>query len=370
MEQSPPSTSSPLATYGRPPQASDDPHPPSPSALRHDYDAGFAVTADYQASLPDLMGQANDDAHRAAVVIQQVGIAGFKLPLNYQVTAAKKTGSTAAGNNGNRHAPDADDHAAQPGNVSLETRVSGTVALDANLRAINMSRIIRTFYEFKDEVFTLDTLPKILERFRETVGTGSARLRLDFSFPLLQHSLRSDLAGYQYYDCVFEAHLSRGERGAADELRRWLRLDFVYSSACPCSSELSEHARTNRGVYAIPHSQRSRARIWIEVAPGARLSVEDVQAACLRALQTETQVMVRRPDEQAFAELNGAHVKFVEDAARMLYREFAADARVRDFQIACSHLESLHSHDAVAVICKGVPGGFRGEFTDFGSLAG
>ena len=119
----------------------------------------------------------------------------------------------------------------------------------------------------------------------------------------------------------------------------------------------------------MPHSQRSRARVWVEAAPGASLAVEDLQAICKNALITETQVMVRRGDEQAFAELNGAHVKFVEDAARLLYRELAADARIHDFQVYCVHLESLHSHDAVAVICKGVPGGFRGDFTEFAALA-
>ena len=31
--------------------------------------------------------------------------------------------------------------------------------------------------------------------------------------------------------------------------------------------------------------------------------------------------MARREDEQAFAELNGAFVKFVEDAARLLYAQ-------------------------------------------------
>ena len=46
----------------------------------------------------------------------------------------------------------------------------------------------------------------------------------------------------------------------------------------------------------------------------------------------------------------------------------AADVRIRDFQIACSHLESLHSHDAVSVICKGVKGGYVANFMDFGSL--
>ena len=348
MEQSPPPPSS-LANYGRPEQATDDPHPPSVAVLSHEYDAAFAVTADYQASLPDLMSPESADAGHIAAPIQQVGIAGFRLPLHYAGVAS-------------------DRGAGRESVLALETRVSGTVSLAANQRAINMSRIIRTFYEFEGEVFSLDTLPKILERFIETVGSPSARLRLDFAFPMLQRSLRSGLAGYQYYDCAFEAQLTRGAKDREDRLRRWMRLDFVYSSACPCSSELAEHARESRGVFAVPHSQRSRARIWVEVAPGARLGVEDVQAACLQALQTETQVMVRRPDEQAFAELNGAHVKFVEDAVRLLYREFSADPRIHDFQVICSHLESLHSHDAVAVICKGVPGGFRGDFTGFDEL--
>jgi len=88
----------------------------------------------------------------------------------------------------------------------------------------------------------------------------------------------------------------------------------------------------------------------------------------VRALQTETQVMVKREDEQAFAELNGAYLKFVEDAARLLYKEFDGEKRIVDFRIACSHLESLHSHDAVSVICKGVKDGFKADFMDFGSL--
>ena len=131
---------------------------------------------------------------------------------------------------------------------------------------------------------------------------------------------------------------------------------------------MSEHARDTRAAYTVPHSQRSKARITLEEAPGKKIWIEDVHALCVRALHTETQVMVKREDEQAFAELNGAHLKFVEDAARLLYKQFDADRRIWDFRIACSHLESLHSHDAVSVICKGVKGGFTADFMDFNSL--
>ena len=121
-------------------------------------------------------------------------------------------------------------------------------------------------------------------------------------------------------------------------------------------------------MYGIPHSQRSTARVSVEVGEDSHLTIEALQQACLEALQTETQVMVKREDEQAFAEMNGAFTKFVEDAARLLYEQIDEIPEVVDFQIACAHLESLHSHDAVAVINKGVPGGFTGHFEDFKSL--
>jgi GTP cyclohydrolase I len=301
------------------------------------YDEKFRVTAAYRASLPDMMEAAHDAIQGAHVPIQQVGVHNFKLPLKFR-TKRKEI-------------------------LTLEASVTGTVSLEADLKGINMSRIVRSFYEHKDEVFTGEWMGKILRAYLRNVESKDARLKVSFSYPMLHRSLRSGLEGYQFYAVAFEGVMTR-----AGTWRRLIHFDFVYSSACPCSAELSEHARDHRGAYTVPHSQRSKARVTIEEAAGKKIWIEDVHALCLRALRTETQVMVKREDEQAFAELNGAHLKFVEDAARLLYREFDGDRRIADFRIACSHLESLHSHDAVSVICKGVKGGFSADFMDFGSL--
>jgi GTP cyclohydrolase IB len=305
--------------------------------IARSYDQKFAVTEKYRATLPDMMEAAHDTIQGAHVPIQQVGVHNFRLPLKFRTKKGKP--------------------------ITLEASVTGTVSLEADLKGINMSRIVRSFYEHKNEVFTGEWMGKILASYLRNVKSKDARLKVSFSYPMLQQSLRSGLEGYQFYEVAFEGVMTH-----AGDYRRFIHFDFVYSSACPCSAELSEHARDTRGAYTVPHSQRSKARLVIEEAAGKKIWLEDVQALCARALQTETQVMVKREDEQAFAELNGAHLKFVEDAARLLYREFDADPRVHDFRIACSHLESLHSHDAVSVICKGVKGGFSADFTDFGSL--
>jgi GTP cyclohydrolase I len=301
------------------------------------YDANFRPTRKYLKSMPDIMDAAHSAIQGSHVPIQQVGVSNFRLPLKIRT---KKGGI-----------------------LTLETSVTGTVSLEAEKKGINMSRIVRSFYDHRDEVFTGESVGRILRSYLRKVRTKDARLKLSFSYPILQPSLRSGLEGFQFYRAGFEGVMTR-----TGDYRRFVHFDFVYSSACPCSAELSEHARDERGVFGVPHSQRSKARLTLEEAKGKKIWIEDVHAKCLRALRTETQVMVKREDEQAFAELNGAHLKFVEDAARLLYREFDADPRIRDFQIACSHLESLHSHDAVSVICKGVRGGFTADFMDFASL--
>ena len=309
----------------------------APPRIARGYDEKFKVTEKYRASLPDMMEAAHDAIQGALVPIQQVGVSNFKLPLKFRT----KKGEI----------------------LTLEASITGTVSLEADLKGINMRRIVRSFYDHKDEVFTGEWMGKILCAYLKNVKSKDARLKVSFSYPMIHPSLRSGLEGYQFYNVAFEGALTR-----KGEYRRFIQFDFVYSSACPCSAELAEHARDTRGVYSVPHSQRSKARIVVEEMPGKKIWIEDIQALCQRALHTETQVMVKREDEQAFAELNGAYLKFVEDAARLLYREFDADKRVRDFQIACSHLESLHSHDAVSVICKGVKGGFTSDFTNFSSL--
>jgi GTP cyclohydrolase I len=311
--------------------------PLSSRDLSRRYDKNFKADDAYRATLPDMQNKDASQIQGANVPIQHVGISGFRLPM----LVAARDGKP----------------------IPLECTITGTVSLAADRKGINMSRIMRTFYEFKDRVLSHELLEEILIRYKKDLDCSRARILVELRYPILQKSLRSGLEGWQYYRAVLE-----GTIDDLDRVRRYIHLDFVYSSACPCSAELTEHAREEREVYGIPHSQRSKARVVAEVSPSKSLFIEDMQELCLAAIHTETQVMVKREDEQAFAELNGAYSKFVEDAARVIYEQFDRDLRVRDFVIACSHLESLHSHDAVSVINKGMPSGLSADFSQFRDL--
>lgn len=290
-------------------------------------------------SLPDLQNRSGAEIPGANIPIMEAGVSNFSLPVKFL---------TAAGDL-----------------IELKISVTGTVSLAADQKGVNMSRIIRSFYEFKDRVFTLELLEEILLKLKGSSGSSRAHLIVYFSYPMPQRSLRSELEGYQYYEVAYE-----GTIDDLDRLRKRLHFDFIYSSVCPNSVELAEHSREVCEVFATPHSQRSKARVSVEVKLGSIFLIEDLKKLCLEALRTETQVMVKREDEQAFAELNGANPKFVEDALRLLFEGLQAESRLVDFQVACAHLESLHSHDVVAVVSKGVHGGFSGKVDDFRSLGG
>lgn len=296
------------------------------SQVKRMYDPAFQVTPEYKSTLPDLQNGPASLIEGANVPIQQVGISNFRLPLKFR----SREGDP----------------------ITLEASIEGYVSLDMGKKGINMSRIMRTFYTFKDRCFHLDMVKDILEAYRTDLESQEARIKISFSYPLLMDSLRSDMQGYQYYEVAFEGVLDNYGR-----YQKFMHMDFVYSSACPCSYELSEHARETRQVAAIPHSQRSVAHVTVALKD--EFFVEDLVQVCRNALKTETQVMVKREDEQAFAELNGTYQKFVEDAARLLYDELDSYNSIHDFVVTCVHMESLHSHDAVSRICKGLPNGLR-----------
>lgn len=290
-------------------------------ALSRDYPKDFKADAAYKEGLPDLQNGPSSLIVGAKQVIQHVGISNFRLPVRFETR--------------------------DNGPITLETSVTGTVSLEAEKKGINMSRIMRSFYAHAEKEFSFAVIEHALDDYMRDLGSFDARIQMRFSFPMKVGSLRSGLSGWQYYDIALELVDVGGQR------TKIIHLDFVYSSTCPCSLELSEHARRTRGQLATPHSQRSVARLSAVVKPGKRLWFEDMIELARDGVPTETQVMVKREDEQAFAELNAANPIFVEDAARSFCAVMKGDPRIGDFRVVASHQESLHSHDAVSILTEG-----------------
>lgn len=253
--------------------------------------------------------------------------------------------------------------------------------VNPDVKGIHMSRLYLLLNTFAaEEVVTPNTLEALLKQVCESHQgiSESAILRLSFDYPLNRPALKSDYSGWKPYPTVIEA--IKQTSGFSLELS----VTVPYSSTCPCSAALSRQLlqeafrddfatetrvsktqveawlRSERGSVATPHSQRSYAKVRVRIDPKAHglLPLIELIDSIEDALQTPVQTAVKREDEQEFARLNGANMMFCEDAARRLKTALNTISDYQDFWIRVEHHESLHDHDAVAVVSKGIPGGY------------
>lgn len=193
----------------------------------------------------------------------------------------------------------------------------------------------------------------------------NARLRFQFDLLTRRPALISEsLGGWASFPVSIEAACIRG----AFSLQ--IGIGMVYSSTCPCSAALTREAVAKgfeeafsgknttspsevarwlqaHATLATPHSQRSEAHVTVEVHEQApTLGLLSLIRRMEDTIRTPVQTAVKRVDEQAFAQLNGQNLMFVEDATRRLKAGLAP--LYPKVEVHVKHLESLHAHDAVA----------------------
>lgn len=251
---------------------------------------------------------------------------------------------------------------------------------DPGVRGIHMSRLyLHLDQSFSERPLNPCTLRQLLRSFLQSHEGLSDRalIRVDFDYVTRRPALASDNEGWRRYPVSMIGVLADGEFSLE------MGLEILYSSTCPCSAALSRQLiqdaflqkfggeghvdaravadwlNTEEGVLATPHSQRSAAELRVRLMPAFEMfPIVELIDEAENALKTPVQATVKREDEQAFALLNGRNLMFCEDAGRRIQAALNKDERILDFWARCTHYESLHPHNAVSVVTKGVEGGY------------
>lgn len=266
--------------------------------------------------------------------------------------------------------------------VLTPARAEAFVSLDdADAKGIHMSRLFLTLQRSLETAeVTPALIGEMLREFLRTHADISERAYLALRFDLLtkRPALVSDNAGWRSYPVVLAGSMH------GEQVDVTMATTITYSSTCPCSAALARQLIQERfdhdfagadrvdaeafrawlgkaeSICATPHSQRSHADVEVVLAdPAEAPSVIELVNLVESALQTPVQAAVKRADEQAFALLNGQNLMFCEDAGRRIKHALNAEPRFSDFRVRASHFESLHPHDAVSVVTKGVEGGLQ-----------
>lgn len=252
---------------------------------------------------------------------------------------------------------------------------------DSHAKGIHMSRLYRVLGgSLQAKPLTPSTLSRLLQDVLSTHVDTATNAYVDFAFELLLNkpALVSDNSGWNRYPIRLRGELKEGRITIEQQIV------VHYSSTCPASAALARSLiqekfsadfesgesvdpvqveawlGSNQGIVATPHGQRSAARV--KAAIGDTLQnfpigelIEQVEGA----LGTPVQTVVKREDEQEFARRNGQNPMFCEDAARRLKQCLLNQDKILDFLVQIEHFESLHAHDAVSMVAKGVPNGYR-----------
>ena len=251
---------------------------------------------------------------------------------------------------------------------------------DPTARGIHMSRLYLSLQAIlSEEELSLTTVRHLLTAFLGShhAISDAAEIRLSFELLVRRPALKSLNTSWRTYPVSIAGTLQNGGHRLA------IGCQVAYSSTCPCSAalarqliqekflkdfsarsmipvdEVADWLALESSFVATPHSQRSYATVEARITdPEEAPSFVELIDLLEGALKTPVQAAVKREDEQEFARLNGTNLMFCEDAGRRLKAALDADPRIADFTVEARHVESLHPHDAVSRVVKGIAGGY------------
>jgi GTP cyclohydrolase I len=214
-------------------------------------------------------------------------------------------------------------------------RVSLAVDLPHQFKGTHMSRFIEALNAHGGvlDVRSMAALPReLLER----LDAGRAHVTFEFPFFRSKAAPVSGMAALIDCEARFEVEAQRG--GGIDFV---VTVVVPVSTVCPCSKVISARgAHNQRGV--VTYSVRFREPVWIE----------DLVELVERSASSELFSLLKRPDEKWVTEHGFDHPVFVEDLVRNVAARSEAHDLLTWFRVEAENFESIHNHNAYAVIEK------------------
>jgi GTP cyclohydrolase I len=184
-------------------------------------------------------------------------------------------------------------------------------------------------------VVHVDNIRTILEQLTKRLESDCAHLEFEFPFFLEKKAPVTGSTGLLDYTAKFQATL---ERGKMDFL---VQVIVPVTTLCPCSKAISS---------AGAHNQRGHVTFAIRF--GKPMWIEDMIRLVEDSASSELYSLLKRPDEKAVTERAYGNPVFVEDLVRNIAVRCEADSNITWYRIEAENFESIHNHNAYALIEK------------------
>ncbi len=218
----------------------------------------------------------------------------------------------------------------------VEQSTVATVSLGVDLphqfKGTHMSRFVEVLHAHGHELTVASIAGMPIELMKKL---NSEKAHVEFRFPYFRTKKApvSGAEGLLDYGVVFAVDAEK------DKVDFVVTVEVAVTTLCPCSKAISTRgAHNQRGVVTL--SVRFREPVWIEDL------VELVEASASSGLYS----LLKRPDEKFVTEQAYDNPVFVEDLVRNVALRAQAHPQLTWFRVEAENFESIHNHNAYAVI--------------------
>ena len=208
------------------------------------------------------------------------------------------------------------------------------VGLPQESRGAHMSRLVEVFHGHEGPL-TPENTEKLLTDLKEVLGAPSAHVDLSYTAFVERKAPVSGAASLLACPVNIEATLD-------ETFDLVLTVEAPVFSVCPCSKQATGGAaHSQRGHVAV--SVRYDGRFWVEELVDI---IEDGGSGPVFPL-------LKADDERAVIERAHENPVFVEDLVRNVAERLDSDVRVRWYRVEAENLDSVHDHNAYALVERG-----------------
>jgi GTP cyclohydrolase I len=210
------------------------------------------------------------------------------------------------------------------------------VDLFADIKGTHMSRFAEIAEKVKNSEISDELITKILKEIKKRLDVNYSKVELAFTYFLTKKTPISMKTCTGSYECKITGILEKGDK-------RWnyFEVKVPISTLCPCSKEISRYGAHNQRAYVL-----------LKIKTGRYFKISEMIRKIENESSGELFSILKRTDEKHVTEKMYDNPKFVEDVVRGIASWVMNDKKIADFLVTCKSYESIHNHNAYAVIIK------------------
>ena len=239
--------------------------------------------------------------------IQKVGIKHLNLPLTVQ-----RKNST---------------------NQIVSSEVRASVSLPGHYKGTHMSRFVEVLTEWQHKELLGVDIKGCLEKIIKRLNAKSGELEFRFIYFIDKKSPVKKKSAPMSYDCSFEGRIFDGQ------YKFILGVEVPITTLCPCSKEISDYGA---------HNQRALVKVKISYDESEQIWLEDLIDTIESCASCPVYTLLKREDEKYVTERAWTNPKFVEDVLRDIVIKLRNNKIIKEFEVNCEAMESIHNHSAWA----------------------